>query len=61
MFPYFRLSGPINIYGLGLTYSSETSSSAICNLLPAVAFIIPCNNIGILDPQYTVWRILILD
>ncbi|RLN24285.1 WAT1-related protein [Panicum miliaceum] len=33
-----RISGAINIYGLGLSYASATSSSAIFNLLPAVAF-----------------------
>ncbi|CAL4975928.1 unnamed protein product [Urochloa decumbens] len=34
----YGISGAINIYGLGLSYSSATSSSAIFNLLPAVAF-----------------------
>jgi len=38
MFSYFRIAGAINIYGLGLSYSSATSSSAIFNLLPPVAF-----------------------
>ncbi|KAG2598269.1 hypothetical protein PVAP13_5KG353600 [Panicum virgatum] len=34
----YGISGAINIYGLGLSYASATSSSAIFNLLPAVAF-----------------------
>ncbi|XP_025817481.1 WAT1-related protein At5g64700-like isoform X3 [Panicum hallii] len=34
----YGISGAINIYGLGLSYVSATSSSAIFNLLPAVAF-----------------------
>ncbi|XP_066308944.1 WAT1-related protein At5g64700-like [Miscanthus floridulus] len=34
----YGIAGAINIYGLGLSYSSATSSSAIFNLLPAVAF-----------------------
>uniref|UniRef100_A0A0D9V1U5 WAT1-related protein n=1 Tax=Leersia perrieri TaxID=77586 RepID=A0A0D9V1U5_9ORYZ len=33
------ISGAINIYSLGLSYASATSSSAIFNLLPVVAFI----------------------
>uniref|UniRef100_A0A0E0FMW5 EamA domain-containing protein n=1 Tax=Oryza nivara TaxID=4536 RepID=A0A0E0FMW5_ORYNI len=33
-----RIAGSVNIYGLGLSYSSATSSSAISNLLPVVAF-----------------------
>jgi hypothetical protein len=38
LFYDFRISGSINVYGLGLSYSSATSSSAIFNLLPVVAF-----------------------
>uniref|UniRef100_A0A0D9V1U2 WAT1-related protein n=1 Tax=Leersia perrieri TaxID=77586 RepID=A0A0D9V1U2_9ORYZ len=34
----YGISGSVNIYGLGLSYSSATSSSAISNLLPVVAF-----------------------
>ncbi|RCV25778.1 hypothetical protein SEVIR_5G195400v4 [Setaria viridis] len=34
----YGISGAINIYGLGLSYASATASSAIFNLLPAVAF-----------------------
>uniref|UniRef100_A0A0E0MXS9 EamA domain-containing protein n=1 Tax=Oryza rufipogon TaxID=4529 RepID=A0A0E0MXS9_ORYRU len=33
-----RIAGSVNIYGLGLSYSSATSSSAISNLLPVLAF-----------------------
>ncbi|XP_052168344.1 WAT1-related protein At5g64700-like [Oryza glaberrima] len=36
----YGISGAINIYSLGLSYASATSSSAIFNLLPAVAFIL---------------------
>jgi hypothetical protein len=38
LFCSLRISGAINIYSLGLSYSSATSSSAIFNLLPVVAF-----------------------
>ncbi|GJN18606.1 hypothetical protein PR202_gb05781 [Eleusine coracana subsp. coracana] len=34
----YGISGSINIYSLGLSYASATSSSAIFNLLPVVAF-----------------------
>ncbi|KAL5222596.1 hypothetical protein ABZP36_027309 [Zizania latifolia] len=34
----YGIAGSVNIYGLGLSYSSATSSSAISNLLPVVAF-----------------------
>ncbi|WVZ70149.1 hypothetical protein U9M48_018838 [Paspalum notatum var. saurae] len=34
----YGITGAINIYSLGLSYASATSSSAIFNLLPAVAF-----------------------
>ncbi|XP_062184694.1 WAT1-related protein At5g64700-like [Phragmites australis] len=34
----YGISGAINIYSLGLSYASATSSSAIFNLLPVVAF-----------------------
>ncbi|CAL4975932.1 unnamed protein product [Urochloa decumbens] len=33
-----RISGSINIYSIGLSYASATSSSAISNVLPVVAF-----------------------
>ncbi|XP_006644287.1 WAT1-related protein At5g64700-like [Oryza brachyantha] len=36
----YGISGAINIYSLGLSYASATSSSAIFNLLPVVAFIL---------------------
>ncbi|EAZ12266.1 hypothetical protein OsJ_02154 [Oryza sativa Japonica Group] len=34
----YGIAGSVNIYGLGLSYSSATSSSAISNLLPVLAF-----------------------
>ncbi|KAL6615135.1 hypothetical protein ACP70R_037405 [Stipagrostis hirtigluma subsp. patula] len=34
----FGISGAINIYSFGLSYTSATASSAILNLLPVVAF-----------------------
>ncbi|KAG8051697.1 hypothetical protein GUJ93_ZPchr0001g32402 [Zizania palustris] len=34
----YGITGAINIYSLGLSYASATSSSAIFNLLPVVAF-----------------------
>lgn len=34
----YGISGAINIFSLGLSYASATSSSAIFNLLPVVAF-----------------------
>ena len=35
---YLRISGSINVYSIGLSYASATSSSAISNVLPVVAF-----------------------
>ncbi|KAL6615136.1 hypothetical protein ACP70R_037406 [Stipagrostis hirtigluma subsp. patula] len=34
----YGLSGSINVFSLGLSYASATSSSAISNILPVVAF-----------------------
>ncbi|CAL4949337.1 unnamed protein product [Urochloa decumbens] len=34
----YGISGSINIYSIGLSYASATSSSAISNVLPVVAF-----------------------
>ncbi|XP_021309000.1 WAT1-related protein At5g64700 [Sorghum bicolor] len=35
---FFGISGSINVYSIGLSYASATSSSAISNVLPVVAF-----------------------
>ena len=35
-----RMAGTINLYCIGLKYASATSSSAIFNIVPVVAFIL---------------------
>lgn len=34
------MAGTINLYSIGLNYASATSSSAIFNIVPVVAFIL---------------------
>jgi hypothetical protein len=37
---FLRMAGTINLYSIGLNYASATSSSAIFNIVPVVAFIL---------------------
>lgn len=39
-FWWIRMAGTINLYCIGLKYASATSSSAIFNIVPVVAFIL---------------------
>ncbi|KAL6657936.1 hypothetical protein ACP70R_005716 [Stipagrostis hirtigluma subsp. patula] len=40
MHAFYGMAGTINLYSIGLNYASATSSSAIFNIVPVVAFIL---------------------